>query len=276
MIGALWHFLDKLNGLGVPERCPLIELLIGHLSAGFCRDALESIYVGDQATILDQAPELAEQQDHWQCDSKSLEGPSVFPIISKNQRAAQGPVKRGNVKKKTKKSSKSVKAIFDSESTPFDSCRKQVFILFKNYGTAPISCPFWSEEAMAGDGKNRGEENLMKDAPPKSFRPPFVLVRFPHPSGVIVLFFLCKNPRLSRPEALLEVSRNFREGALSSTFFLPPYVGCCQRTTARKTPATSHGVGSGRGVDQESANFPTLCAKSGCKLTKSSTWFANF
>ena len=32
-------------------------------------------------------------------------------------------------------------------------------------------------------------------------------------------------------------------------------VGCCQRTTARKTPATSHGVGSWRGVDQELANF---------------------
>ena len=26
---------------------------------------------------------------------------------------------------------------------------------------------------------------------------------------------------------------------------------CCQRTTARKTPATSHGMGSWRGIDQE-------------------------
>ena len=32
-------------------------------------------------------------------------------------------------------------------------------------------------------------------------------------------------------------------------------VGCCQRTTARKTPATSHGVGSWQGADQELANF---------------------
>ena len=32
-------------------------------------------------------------------------------------------------------------------------------------------------------------------------------------------------------------------------------VRCFQRTTARKTLATSHGVGSWRGVDQELANF---------------------
>ena len=39
--------------------------------------------------------------------------------------------------------------------------------------------------------------------------------------------------------------------------------GCCQRTTARKTPVTSDGVGSRRGVDQELANFwATLCTKS--------------
>ena len=82
------------------------------------------------------------------------------------------------------------------------------------------------------------------------------------------------------------------------------WIGCCERTVARKTPATSHGVGSWRGVDQELANFwATLCtnlalAISGCfsatksahkiglarsaqnragqKLTKSWTWVANF
>ena len=31
--------------------------------------------------------------------------------------------------------------------------------------------------------------------------------------------------------------------------------GCCQRTTARKTLATFHGMGSWRGVDQELTNF---------------------
>ena len=37
---------------------------------------------------------------------------------------------------------------------------------------------------------------------------------------------------------------------------------CCHRTTARKTPATSHGVGSWRGIDQELTNFwATLCVQ---------------
>ena len=47
-------------------------------------------------------------------------------------------------------------------------------------------------------------------------------VRFPPPSGVSALFFLYKNPRQSRPEALWEGSKNFRESAFSG--ILPPYV----------------------------------------------------
>ena len=46
-------------------------------------------------------------------------------------------------------------------------------------------------------------------------------VRFPPPSGVSALCFLYKNPRQSRPEALLELSKNFREGAFSGTFSTP-------------------------------------------------------
>ena len=47
---------------------------------------------------------------------------------------------------------------------------------------------------------------------------PLSKMGFGHPS------YGTKNPRLSRPEALLEGSRIFREGAFSDTFSLPPYV----------------------------------------------------
>ena len=53
------------------------------------------------------------------------------------------------------------------------------------------------------------------------------MVRFtPPPSGVVALFFLYKNPRLSRPEALLEGSRISREGTFSGTFSSPPHMFC--------------------------------------------------
>ena len=76
-----------------------------------------------------------------------------------------------------------------------------------------------------GGGKKRGVENLTNDTPPKKgFWTPPRTVRFPPPSGVGALFFLYKNPRQSRPEALLEGSKNFRESAFSGTFSSPPYV----------------------------------------------------
>ena len=43
--------------------------------------------------------------------------------------------------------------------------------------------------------------------------------------------------------------------------FATPMVEWCQRTIARKTPATSHRVGSWRGIDQELANFEQLCVQ---------------
>ena len=83
-----------------------------------------------------------------------------------------------------------------------------------------------------GGGKKRGVENLTNDTPPKKgFWTPARTVRFPPPSGVSALFFLYKNPRQSRPEALLEGSKNFRESAFSGTFSsphtfcTPPYHG---------------------------------------------------
>ena len=83
-----------------------------------------------------------------------------------------------------------------------------------------------------GGGKKRGVENLTNDTPPKKgFWTPPRTVRFPPPSRVSALFFLYKNPRQSRPKALLEGSKNFRESAFSGTFSsphtfcTPPYHG---------------------------------------------------
>ena len=84
-----------------------------------------------------------------------------------------------------------------------------------------------------GGGRKRGVESLTKDTPPKEgchWTPPRT-VRFPPPSGVSAVFFLYKTPRQSRPEALLEGSKNFRESAFSGTFSsphtfcTPPYHG---------------------------------------------------
>ena len=53
-----------------------------------------------------------------------------------------------------------------------------------------------------------GVENLTNDTPPKkAFWTPPRTVGFPPPSGVSALFLLYKNPRQSRPEALLEGSK---------------------------------------------------------------------
>ena len=77
------------------------------------------------------------------------------------------------------------------------------------------------QRTLWGGGKKRGVENLTNDTPPKKgFWTPPRTVRFPPPSGVSALFFLYKNPRQSRPKALLEGSKNFRESAFSGTF--PP------------------------------------------------------
>ena len=91
-----------------------------------------------------------------------------------------------------------------------------------------------SENAIGG-GKKRGVENLTNDTPPKKgFWTPLVRYVFHPPSGVSALFFLYKNPRQSRPEALLEGSKTFRGSALSGTFSsphtfcTPPYHGSCQ------------------------------------------------
>ena len=75
--------------------------------------------------------------------------------------------------------------------------------------------PWWG-------GKKRGVENLANDTPPKKgFWTPLVRYVFHPPSGLSALFFLYKNPRQSRPEALLEGSKNFRESAFSGTFSSP-------------------------------------------------------
>ena len=81
-----------------------------------------------------------------------------------------------------------------------------------------------SDFAMGGGGgKKRGVENLTNDTPPRFWTPPRT-VRFPPPSGVSALFFLYKIPRQSRPEALLEGSKHFRESAFSGMVSSPHMV----------------------------------------------------
>ena len=76
-----------------------------------------------------------------------------------------------------------------------------------------------------GEWKKEGEEILTKDTPPKNgFWTPLRLVRFPPASGVIALFVLHRNPRLSTPDALSEGSENFSRGCVVWFVFLPPYV----------------------------------------------------
>ena len=72
-----------------------------------------------------------------------------------------------------------------------------------------------------GGWKNEGGGKRYDTPPRKGFWTPPGTVRFPPPSGVSVLFFLCKNPRQSRPEALLEGSKTLRESAFSGAFSSP-------------------------------------------------------
>ena len=86
---------------------------------------------------------------------------------------------------------------------------------------------------MGGGWKKEGgwKTSRMTPFPKRGFWTPPCTVRFPHPSSVSALFFLYKNPQQSRPEALLEGSKNFRESAFSGTvssphtFSTPPYHG---------------------------------------------------
>ena len=76
-----------------------------------------------------------------------------------------------------------------------------------------------------GGGKKREVENLTNDTPPKKgFWTPPRTVRFPLPSGVSALFFLYKNPRQSRPEALLDGVQKVSGERVLWYVFPPPCV----------------------------------------------------
>ena len=82
-------------------------------------------------------------------------------------------------------------------------------------------------DAMGG-GKKRGVENLTNEPPPpppKGFWTPPRTVRFAPLSGVSAQFFLYKNPRQSRPEALWRGPKIFgRASSLVRFAHPPPYV----------------------------------------------------
>ena len=86
-------------------------------------------------------------------------------------------------------------------------------------------------------------ENLTNDTPPKKgfWTPPLLRYVFHPPQVSVLCLFLYKNPRQSRPEALLEGSKNFRESAFSGTFS-PPHTFCTPHITAQlKTLARRNG-----------------------------------
>ena len=80
-----------------------------------------------------------------------------------------------------------------------------------------------------GPEKRGRKTSRMTPLPKRGLDPSLVRYVF-HPSQVSVLcFFLYKNPRQGRTEALLEGSRHFRESAFSGTFssphtFWPPHI----------------------------------------------------
>ena len=96
----------------------------------------------------------------------------------------------------------------------------------------------------------------MKGTPPRrrGFGPPFVWYVF-HPLNVVALFFLHKIPQVgpqqSRPEALLEGSKSFQEGAFSGTFSFRH-----RRTVA--TAGRSYGGPSEKFVGVWGTNFQKL------------------
>ena len=77
-----------------------------------------------------------------------------------------------------------------------------------------------------GVEKKRGVENLTNDTPPKKgFGPTSYGTFSTPPSGASALFFLYKNPRQSRPEALLKGPKIFGR-ARSLVRCLPPHTFC--------------------------------------------------
>ena len=79
-----------------------------------------------------------------------------------------------------------------------------------------------SENAMGGWKKRGRWKTSLNDTPPtKGGFGPLVRYVFHPPLGVSALFFRYKNPRQSRPQALLEGSKHFWENAFSGTFSSP-------------------------------------------------------
>ena len=82
-----------------------------------------------------------------------------------------------------------------------------------------------SERTPWGGGKKRGVEDLTNDAPPKTgFWTPPRTVRFPPPSGCQCSVFPVQKSTTEQTRSSFGGSKNFRESAFSSTFFLPPYI----------------------------------------------------
>ena len=123
-------------------------------------------------------------------------------------------------------------------------CRTWFFIIIQTAGRGSL---LLFRGRHAGVEKRGGRKtSRMTPLPTRGFGPPSRTVRFPPPSGISALFFLYKNPLQSRPEALLEGSKNFRESAFSGTFSsphtfcTPPYHGPIVDPQSFKSHAEAH------------------------------------
>ena len=85
----------------------------------------------------------------------------------------------------------------------------------------------WGVEKRGGWKTSR-----MTPLPKRGFGPPLVRYVCRTPQVSVLCFFLYKNSRQSRPEALLEASKNFRESAFSGTFSYP-HTFCTPHITAK-------------------------------------------
>ena len=106
----------------------------------------------------------------------------------------------------------------------FGFCSYFIFLRTLSSGVSRTLHFSSSQRTPWGGVEKRGVGRLTSRRTPlqKQFWTPFRLVRFSPPSGVVALFFLYRNPRLSTPGALLEGFENLSAGCAICFVFLTP------------------------------------------------------
>ena len=103
--------------------------------------------------------------------------------------------------------------------------------------------------------RGRWKTSRMTSLPKGGFGHPLVRYVFHPPQVSVLCFLLYKNPRQSRPEALLDGSKHFRESAFSGTFS-SPHTRKWPRSLFRPVQARSWKERSGPGWDQDGPGWP--------------------